>query len=125
MNYSGNFKLTKLRNLFKIFKYSLVQSLSIFGAREGIQFELQNLSSFCIFEKKVVHKICARPSATVGWFWTTTVPGAHLDSTASVPTAAPHLLPPNHGHYRFATTCGFRPRHPTCTSMVSAQPYPL
>jgi hypothetical protein len=99
MNYSENFKLTKLRNLFKIFKYSLVQSLSIFGARQGIQFELQNLSSFCIFEKKVVHKICARPSATVGWFWTTTMPGARLDSTASVLTAAPHLLPLNRGHY--------------------------
>jgi hypothetical protein len=52
MNSSWNMKLTQLIKLFKIFKYILMQSLSIFEAREDIQYELQSVSSFCIFEKK-------------------------------------------------------------------------
>jgi hypothetical protein len=34
-------------------------------------------------------------------------------------------LPLNRDRSHFSTTRGFRPRRPTCASMVSAQPYPL
>jgi hypothetical protein len=43
--------LTQLRKLFRIFRYSLIQRLHIFGAMEGICFEFTNMSSFWKFEK--------------------------------------------------------------------------
>jgi hypothetical protein len=43
MNSVGNLKSTQLQKLFRIFNSSLMQSLSIFGRREGICFEFQSL----------------------------------------------------------------------------------
>jgi hypothetical protein len=42
MNYVENLKSTQLRNLFRIFKSSNMQSLNIFGAKEGFLFEFQS-----------------------------------------------------------------------------------
>jgi hypothetical protein len=43
MNSVVNLMSIQLRKLFKIFKSSIMQGLSIFGAMEGIYFEITNL----------------------------------------------------------------------------------
>jgi hypothetical protein len=50
MNSLDNLKLTQLRKLFKIFKYSDMQSLNIFRAKESFLFEFANLSGVWKFE---------------------------------------------------------------------------
>jgi hypothetical protein len=52
MNFVGNLKWTQFTKLFKIFKSSFMQSLNIFGIREGICFVLQNFEEFEIYLEK-------------------------------------------------------------------------
>jgi hypothetical protein len=46
MNYVGNLKSNRLRKLFRISRYSLMQSLSIFRGLEGIRCEFTSLNCF-------------------------------------------------------------------------------
>jgi hypothetical protein len=46
MNSVGNLKLAQLRTLLRIFRYSLIKSLSIFGLMEGISFEFTSWGCF-------------------------------------------------------------------------------
>jgi hypothetical protein len=52
MYYVRNWKSSQLRKLFKIYKSSLIQSLSIFGTLEGICFVFQTLEEIEIHLEK-------------------------------------------------------------------------
>jgi hypothetical protein len=66
MRSNGNLKLGQWRKLFLMFKSKFKQSWNIFGTREGIQIELQNLSGFWIIGKIISAVwIAAWPKATV------------------------------------------------------------
>jgi hypothetical protein len=53
MRYTGNLKLGQWKKLFIMFKSSVMQTLNIFGSREGFYFEFQCLEEFEIYLKKV------------------------------------------------------------------------
>jgi hypothetical protein len=62
MNYDDNLKSTQLRKLFRIFNSRSIQNLNIFGAREGFQFKVTNLSWIGIRRD-----ICNRAGSTSQW----------------------------------------------------------
>jgi hypothetical protein len=53
MKSNENLKLSQWRKLFNMFQYRLMQSLNIFGTREGLCFEFQFLEEFEIYLERL------------------------------------------------------------------------
>jgi hypothetical protein len=85
MSSIGNMKLTQLRKLFRIFRSSLMESLSICGAMEGTRFEF-TISSY--FWK--IGEFPDRAGKPISASFQT----APLQTTSSVVSVAVSLPPP-------------------------------
>jgi hypothetical protein len=81
MNSVENLKSTQRRKLFKIFKSSRMQSLNIFGAREGFTFEFTSLSGVWKFE----NHLTGRARMSVAHFRLTTRDGRPVPHAAPIP----------------------------------------
>jgi hypothetical protein len=94
MNSVENLKSTQRRKLFKIFKSSRMQSLNIFGAREGFTFEFTSLSGVWKFE----NHLTGRARMSVAHFRLTTRDGRPVPHAAPIPgghrSSPPHVAWP-------------------------------
>jgi hypothetical protein len=107
MNYVENLKLAQWRTLFKLFKYSRMQSFNIFGARGDLLFEFASLSRVWKLENYLIRPgphvsgpfLFDRPGLLPGlarhpYFWWLCSPRGERSVPVATCRHRPHGLPP-------------------------------
>jgi hypothetical protein len=146
MNYVENLKLAQWRTLFKLFKYSRMQSFNIFGARGDLLFEFASLSRVWKLENYLTRPgphvsspfLFDRPGLLPGlarhpYFWWLCSPRGERSVPVATGRHRPHGLPPPPYHCSGRHRGSRRPVHfspPTvrscssllCSTLATASP---